>query len=74
MENNSSISVLSEVATSRKANSCYFRANKVMKTLSLFTKEELKGVQPFKVTYIGNKKATIVGKRLFSSLSTDDEE
>lgn len=74
MENNSSISELSKVVSPKKSNSCDFKAKNVMKTLTLFTQEELKGVRPFKVTYISNKKATIVGKRLFSSLSTDDEE
>ena len=58
----------------RKTNSCDFRALKVMKTLSLFTQEDMKGSSPLRVTYISNKECRLVGKSAFySSASTETQ-
>ena len=59
---------------SLKAKSNSLKALKVMKTLSLVTKEELKSASPLNVTYISNKKAKIVKCRKLSDASTDNED
>jgi hypothetical protein len=46
----------------------------VMKTLSLFTMEDMKSAHPLKVTFISNKKAKIVKAKAVSEMSTESSE
>ena len=57
----------------RKTKSTDLRALKVMKTLSMLTKEELKGSAPLTITIVNNKVARIVKSSAMSEVSTDSE-
>jgi len=57
----------------KKSKSAGLNALRVMKTLSLITKEDLKGATKLNVTYVSNKKAKIVKCKKMSDASTDDE-
>ena len=62
------------ISQTYKQKSVSMKALKVMKNLSLMTKEDMMTTLPLKVTYISNKKAKIVKWKSISEDSTDCED